>query len=53
MQKDKILGQQQEERIHYLSQTNELLRLAQNKLKSRIEDLKGQLSDYIDRLKGR
>ena len=44
LQKDKILNQKQEERIHYLTETNELLKLSESKLKSKIEDLKNQLN---------
>lgn len=53
LQKDRILSQKQEERIHYLTETNELLRLAEGKLKGKVEDLKAQLNDYLDRLKQR
>jgi hypothetical protein len=53
LQKDRILNQKHEERIHYLTETNELLRLTESKLKAKVEDLKAQLNDYLDRLKHR
>jgi hypothetical protein len=36
LQKDRIVNQNQEERIHYLTETNELLKLNENKLKGKI-----------------
>lgn len=36
IQKDKILNQKYEERIHYLMETNELLKLSETKLKNKI-----------------
>ena len=47
LQKDKIMGQKQEEKIHYLTETNELLKLSEGKLKTKIEDLKTQLKEYL------
>lgn len=51
LQKDKILNQKQEERIHYLIETNELLRLSESKLKGKVEDFKNQLNEFLERLK--
>lgn len=53
MQKDKILGQKYEERIHYLTETNELLKLSESKLKQKVEDLKVQLKDFLDKLQAK
>lgn len=53
LQKDRILSEKQEERIHYLTETNELLKLAESKLKAKVEDLKAQLNDFIERLRQR
>ena len=36
MQKDKIMSQKQEEKIHYLTETNELLKLSEGKLKAKV-----------------
>lgn len=47
LQKDKIMSQKQEERIHYLVETSELLRLSETKLKSKVEDLKSQLNEFL------
>lgn len=44
LQKDKIVNQKFEERVHYLMETNELLKLSESKLKHKIEDLKSQLN---------
>ena len=44
LQKDRILYQKQEERIHYLTETNEIQTLSEQKLKAKIEDLKAQLN---------
>ena len=44
IQKDRIVNQKQEERIHFLTETNELLKLNETKLKTKIEDLKNQLN---------
>jgi hypothetical protein len=53
LQKDRIVNQKQEERIHFLTETNELLKLNEAKLKGKIEDLKGQLNEYINKLRER
>lgn len=53
IQKDKILNQKYEERIHYLTETNELLKLSETKLKSKIEDLRAQMNQFLDKLKGK
>lgn len=47
MQKDRILNQKQEERIHFLTETNEILKLSEQKMKGKVEDLKGQLNEYL------
>lgn len=51
IQRDKILNQKYEERIHYLIETNELFKLSETKLKNKIEDLKKQMNQYLDRIK--
>ena len=51
IQKDKILNQKNEERIHYLMETNELLKLSETKLKNKIDDLRGQLNQFLEKIK--
>lgn len=51
IQKDNKINQHFEDRINYLSETNELLKLTETKLKNKIDDLKSQLNTYIDKIK--
>ena len=51
MQKDRILNQKQEERIHFLTETNEILKLSEQKMKGKVEDLKGQLNEYLQTMR--
>lgn len=53
MQKDKVLTQKQEERIKFLMETNELLKLTETKLRNKVEDLRSQLSNFMERVKAR
>lgn len=47
IRKDRVLNQQNEERIHHLTETNELLKLTESKLKQKNEELRGQMTQFI------
>lgn len=53
IQKDKVLNQKHEERIHFLIETNELMKLTESKLKSKVDDLRSQLNSFMERVKSR
>ncbi len=53
IQKDKILNQKYEERVHYLMESNELLKLSETKLKQKTEELRNQLNIFLEKLKNK